>query len=139
MEVEQMAVETISPAWIAFGTVEIDTLGHRLFVDGEEVGLERKAFAVLVLLARDPGRVLSRDEILDEVWGHSHVTPGVLSRVIAMLRHALGESGDESRYLHTVHGVGFRLDADVRSAASREELMVERPLPADALSFVPPR
>jgi serine/threonine-protein kinase len=134
-----MTAETASAAWIAFGTVEIDTLGHRLFVDGEEVGLERKAFAVLVLLARDPGRVLSRDEILDEVWGHSHVTPGVLSRVIAMLRHALGESGDESRYLHTVHGVGFRLDADVRSAASREELMVERPLPADALAFVPPR
>ena len=124
-----MAAETASAAWIAFGTVEIDTLGHRLYVDGAEVGLERKAFAVLVLLARDPGRVLSRDEILDEVWGHSHVTPGVLSRVIAMLRHALGESGDESHYLHTVHGVGFRLDADVRSAASREELMAEGALP----------
>ena len=136
-----MAAETASAAWIAFGTVEIDTLGHRLYVDGAEVGLERKAFAVLVLLARDPGRVLSRDEILDEVWGHSHVTPGVLSRVIAMLRHALGESGDESHYLHTVHGVGFRLDADVRSAASREELMAEgalppvtKPAPAKALA-----
>lgn len=137
-----MAAETASAAWIAFGTVEIDTLGHRLYVDGAEVGLERKAFAVLVLLARDPGRVLSRDEILDEVWGHSHVTPGVLSRVIAMLRHALGESGDESHYLHTVHGVGFRLDADVRSAASREELMadsalpVTEPAPVAALSSV---
>lgn len=117
-----MTAETISAAWIAFGTVEIDTLGHRLFVDGAEVGLERKAFAVLLLLAREPGRVLGRDEILDEVWGHSHVTPGVLSRVIAMLRHALGESGDECRYLHTVHGVGFRLDAEVRFAATREAL-----------------
>ncbi|WP_130617624.1 winged helix-turn-helix domain-containing protein [Dyella amyloliquefaciens] len=121
-----MATESASAAWIAFGTIEIDTLGHRLFVDGEEVGLERKAFAVLVLLARDSGRVLGRDEILDEVWGHHHVTPGSLSRVIALLRHALGESGDECRYLHTVHGVGFRLDADVRSAASREELMADR-------------
>jgi TolB-like protein/DNA-binding winged helix-turn-helix (wHTH) protein/Tfp pilus assembly protein PilF len=133
-----MAAETASAAWIAFGTVEIDTLGHRLYVDGTEVGLERKAFAVLVLLARDPGRVLSRDEILDEVWGHSHVTPGVLSRVIAMLRHALGESGDESHYLHTVHGVGFRLDADVRSAASREELIADSALPATKPAPVTP-
>jgi TolB-like protein/DNA-binding winged helix-turn-helix (wHTH) protein/Flp pilus assembly protein TadD len=130
-----MAAELASAAWIAFGAIEIDTLGHRLFVDGEEVGLERKAFAVLVLLAREPGRVLSRDEILDEVWGHTHVTPGVLSRVIALLRHALGESGEESHYLHTVHGVGFRLDAEVRSAASREELLAEGVLPATESAF----
>lgn len=132
-----MAAESACAAWIAFGRVEIDTLGHRLFVNGEEVGLERKAFAVLVLLAREPGRVLSRDEILDEVWGHSHVTPGVLSRVIAMLRHALGESGEESQYLHTVHGVGFRLDAQVRSAASREELIGGRALLSAGHAFVP--
>ncbi|XRD81895.1 winged helix-turn-helix domain-containing protein [Dyella halodurans] len=132
-----MAAEPASAAWIAFGAVEIDTQGHRLFVNGEEVGLERKAFAVLVLLAREPGRVLSRDEILDVVWGHTHVTPGVLSRVIAMLRHALGESGEESHYLHTVHGVGFRLDAQVRSAASREQLTAGRVLPARKAAFVP--
>jgi len=132
-----MPAESASAAWIAFGTVEIDTLGHRLFVDGEEVGLERKAFAVLVLLARDPGRVLSRDEILDEVWGHRHVTPGSLSRVIAMLRHALGESAEDSHYLHTVHGIGFRLDAQVRSAASREELMADGgALAATELAFI---
>jgi TolB-like protein/DNA-binding winged helix-turn-helix (wHTH) protein/Tfp pilus assembly protein PilF len=130
-----MATESASAAWIAFGTVEIDTLGHRLFVDGEEVGLERKAFSVLVLLAREPGRVLSRDEILDEVWGHHHVTPGSLSRVVAMLRHALGETAEGSRYLHTVHGVGFRLDADVRSAASREELMAGRAVVATELAL----
>ncbi|RAO78077.1 winged helix-turn-helix domain-containing protein [Dyella jiangningensis] len=130
-----MSAETASAAWIAFGTVEIDTLGHRLFVDGEEIGLERKAFAVLVLLARESGRVLSRDEILDEVWGHHHVTPGSLSRVVALLRHALGETAEECRYLHTVHGVGFRLDAEVRSAASREELMADRPMAVAELAL----
>jgi len=130
-----MPVESASAAWIAFDTIEIDTLGHRLFVGGEEVGLERKAFAVLVLLAREPGRVLSRDEILDEVWGHRHVTPGSLSRVIALLRHALGENAEESHYLHTVHGIGFRLDADVRSAASREELVSDGALAATELAL----
>ena len=137
MEVEQMAVESTPAAWIAFGRVEIDTLGHRLFIGGEEVALERKAFAVLVLLAREPGRVLSRDEILDVVWGHAHVTPAVLSRIIAVLRHALGESGEETQYLHTVHGVGFRLDARVRSAASREELIADRASAATEPAFLP--
>jgi len=128
-EVEPMAAESASAAWLAFDAVEIDTMGHRLFVDGKEVGLEPKAFAVLVVLAREPGHVLSRDEILDAVWGHAHVTPSALTRIIALLRHALGESGEDSRYLHTVHGVGFRLDAEVRSAASREELLAD-PTPA---------
>ncbi|RDI97432.1 hypothetical protein DVT68_16935 [Dyella solisilvae] len=131
-----MPAETASAPWMAFGAVEIDTLGHRLFVEGEEVGLERKAFAVLVLLARDAGRVISRDEILDVVWGHRHVTPGSLSRIITLLRHALGESGEEAHYLHTVHGVGFRLDAEVRAAASREELVADGALEETELASV---
>ena len=95
---------------IAFADVEIDIAGHRVRVAGREVPLERKAFLVLLMLARQPGRVFTRDEILDAVWGHRHVTPGVLNRSITLLRQALGESGDEARYLHTVHGVGYRFD-----------------------------
>jgi len=133
VNVEEVVAQLTPPAWIAFGNVQIDTLGHRLFVDGEEIKLERKAFAVLVLLAREPGRVLGREEILDMVWGHSHVTPAVLSRVIAVLRHALGESGEESHHLHTVHGIGFRLDAKVRCAASREELIADKTSVVDAI------
>ena len=132
-----MAAEDSPLAWIAFGKVEIDTLGHRLFVEGVEIKLERKAFAVLVLMAREPGRVLCRDEILDLVWGHTHVTPAVLSRVIALLRHALGESGEDSHYLHTVHGIGFRLDAQVQCAASREELNADKASMTREMASVP--
>jgi DNA-binding winged helix-turn-helix (wHTH) protein len=76
--------------WILFDRVEIDLTGRRLFVDGQESPLEPKAFAVLALLARQPGRALTRDEILDAVWGHRHVTPGVLNRIVTLLRRALG-------------------------------------------------
>jgi TolB-like protein/DNA-binding winged helix-turn-helix (wHTH) protein/Flp pilus assembly protein TadD len=114
-----MSSEPAVPGWLAFDAVEIDTLGHRVFVGGKEVALERKAFAVLVLLAREPGRVFTRDQILDTLWGHSHVTPGVLNRIVTLLRQALGESGGENRYLHTVHGVGYRFDADVRFNVAR--------------------
>ena len=101
--------------WIAFDEVEIDVRGHRLIVAGAPAPLEPKAFAVLLLLARDPGRVFTHVEILDAVWGHRHVTIGVLNRVITILRKALGESGEAHRYVCTVHGVGYRFDADART------------------------
>jgi TolB-like protein/DNA-binding winged helix-turn-helix (wHTH) protein/Tfp pilus assembly protein PilF len=96
--------------WILFDGVGIDLTGRRLFVDGRESPIEPKAFAVLALLAREPGRAFARDDILDAVWGHRHVTPGVLNRIITLLRHALGEQAHNAQYLKTVHGVGYRFD-----------------------------
>lgn len=110
--------ENGSSGWIRFDAIEIDVEGHRLRVDGADVPLERKAFAVLVLLARHPGRVFTRQEILDTVWGHAHVTPGVLNRIVTLVRQALGESAEMHRYLHTVHGVGYRFDLPAPTSAS---------------------
>lgn len=93
-----------------FADITIDLTGRRLWRAGEEQALEPKAFAVLALLAGEPGRVFTRDEILDVVWGHRHVTPGVLNRIVTLLRHALGEDAHHPRWLHTVHGVGYRFD-----------------------------
>jgi TolB-like protein/DNA-binding winged helix-turn-helix (wHTH) protein len=98
------------PTRLAFDDVVIDFAGRRLLRAGAEQALEPKAFGVLALLAQAPGRVFARDEILDAVWGHRHVTPGVLNRVMTLLRHALGEDAQGARYLHTVHGVGYRFD-----------------------------
>ncbi len=99
-----------SLASLRFDGIEIDFAGHRLRRDGVEQHLEPRAFAVLALLAEQPGRVVARDAILDAVWGHRHVTPGTLNRLITLLRQALGESAGSPRYLHTVHGLGYRLD-----------------------------
>jgi len=98
------------PAPLAFDDFALDFAGRRLLRGGTEKPLEPKAFGVLALLASTPGRVFTRDEILDAVWGHRHVTPGVLNRVMTLLRHALGEDAHGARYLHTVHGVGYRFD-----------------------------
>src|SRR5687768_2169174 len=76
---------------LSFDDIVLDLAGRRLLRAGEPQPLEPKAFAVLSLLAGSPGRVFSRDEILDAVWGHRHVTPGVLNRIMTLLRHALGE------------------------------------------------
>jgi DNA-binding winged helix-turn-helix (wHTH) protein len=96
---------------IAFDDVVIDFAGRRLSRAGIEQALEPKAFAVLALLAGSPGRVFARDEILDSVWGHRHVTQSVLNRIMSLLRQALGEDAQHPRRLHTVHGIGYRFGA----------------------------
>lgn len=101
------------PTRVAFDDVVVDLDGRRLFRAGVPQTLEPKAFGVLALLVQAPGRVFTRDEIMDAVWGHRHVTPGVLNRVVTLLRHALGEDAQGARYLHTLHGVGYRLDLPV--------------------------
>ncbi|RAH17663.1 hypothetical protein DNR41_27565, partial [Escherichia coli] len=68
---------------------------------------------------RHPGRAFTRDEILDAVWGHRHITPAVLNRVVLLLRQALSESAGRQQYIHTLHGVGYRFDAAVRVSAQR--------------------
>lgn len=105
------------PASLAFDDVVIDFAGRRLLRGGAEQPLEPKAFAVLCLLARAPGQVFARDDILDAVWGHRHITPGVLNRVVTLLRHALGEDAQHPRLLHTLHGTGYRFDLPVQEAA----------------------
>ncbi len=114
-----MTNEAPPDGWIVFGNVAIDLLGRRLFVSEQTTSLEPKAFDVLCLLARHSGHVLTRDQILDAVWGHRHVTPGVLNRVITLIRQALKEDGQEQQHLHTLYGIGYRLDAAVRFLAAR--------------------
>ena len=93
-----------------FDGIEVDAAAHTVVRDGHPRALEPKAFGVLALLAGTPGRVFARDEILDAVWGHRHVTQSVLNRIMSLLRQALGEDAQHPRMLHTVYGVGYRFD-----------------------------
>lgn len=103
---------------LVFDAVVIDFAGRRVSRAGVEQPLEPKAFAVLALLTGTPGRAFTREEILDAVWGHRHVTQGVLNRVMSLLRQALGEDAQHPRRLHTVHGVGYRFELPEAAAAS---------------------
>ena len=107
-----------APHPLVFEDVVIDFAGRRLLRAGKDQGLEPKAFAVLALLAGSPGQVFTRDDILDAVWGHRHVTQSVLNRVMSLLRQALGEDAQHPRLLHTVHGVGYRFELPVLSAGT---------------------
>ena len=123
--------------YIAFDAVEIDLDGRRVSVGGRDVALEPKAFDVLAVLAQAPGRAFSRDELLDAVWGHRHVTPGVLNRVVTLVRHALGENAGSTRYIHTLHGVGYRFDGVVRRSAQRAASLEDAAAADGAASATP--
>lgn len=118
-----------TPQRVAFDDVVIDLAGRRLSRAGREQALEPKAFAVLALLAGAPGRAFTRDEILDAVWGHRHVTQSVLNRIMSLLRQALGEDAAHPRRLHTVHGVGYRFDLPAGAAGTEAGAPV---IPIDA-------
>ena len=92
----------VAEEWIyRFGDVEVEPVAHRITRDGADLGVEPKAFAVLVALLEQSGKALERDDLLDRVWGHRHVTPGVLNRVVAQLRKALGDDAEHPRYIQT--------------------------------------
>jgi len=105
-------------AWIyRFGDVEVEPAAHRIARSGTELGVEPKAFAVLVALLERSGDALERDELLDRVWGHRHVTPGVLNRVVTQLRKVLGDDAEHPRYIQTLHSLGYRFIGDVQRVA----------------------
>jgi DNA-binding response OmpR family regulator len=88
--------------------LEIDPNRRRVSVDGEEIGLTPLEFEILLTLARDPGVVMSRDLLMDRVWGYRDYAGGrVVDSHVARIRRKLGEDGLEPRFVRTVHGVGY--------------------------------
>ena len=98
-----------------FDDIVVDAAAHTLSRAGIPQTVEPKAFAVLLKLLRRAGELVGRDELLDEVWGHRHVTPGVLTRVIAQLRHALGDDSQRPRYIQTQHALGYRFIGQLKA------------------------
>jgi two-component system KDP operon response regulator KdpE len=91
------------------GHLHIDLARREVRVDGEAVALTRKEYALLALLLRNSGRVVTQPQILQEIWGptHKHDTH-YLRILVGRLRHKLGDSALQSRYLFTEPGVGLR-------------------------------
>lgn len=110
------AVVTGDPV-VVIGDLEIDPGARTVRLDGAPVELSRKEFDLLLALASHAGQVMSKRQLLSEVWQQAY---GGGERTVdvhlSWLRRKLGESAAEPRYLHTVRGVGVRL-VDPRSAS----------------------
>jgi DNA-binding response OmpR family regulator len=92
---------------VRLGALELDTRSRRVSVDGRELDLTPKEFDLLALLARDPGSVVSRAQILEEVWQTTWFGSAKTIDVhVAALRRKLGDPS----WIETVRGVGLRLN-----------------------------
>jgi len=88
------------------GALRVDPDSHRASVDGREITLTAKEFQLLVALMGRPGRVMTRERLLDEVWGSDiTVTSRTIDTHLKRLREKLGRAGD---LIETVRGVGYR-------------------------------
>jgi len=97
-----------SPLVARFGALELDEQNARVVNDGRVLEIAPKPFAVLCALARRPGSLVTKNELLDEVWGHRFVTESVLKTVIAKLRKILHDDARSPRFIETVARRGYR-------------------------------
>ena len=98
------------PNTLEFGDVFIDFKRFEARKAGKALDLSRKEYGVLRLLAAKAGEVVSRDELLDEVWGfNQYPTTRTVDNHVALLRSKLENDPADPKYLITVHGVGYKL------------------------------
>jgi DNA-binding response OmpR family regulator len=94
---------------LAFGDVRVHRRGRRVTRAGREVRLTRKEYDLLVYLAAHPGDVVTRERLLDEVWGYERFpTTRTVDTHVLRLRRKLEADPDRPRFIHTVHGQGYR-------------------------------
>jgi DNA-binding response OmpR family regulator len=99
------------PDQVHFDEVIVDFKRFTATKAGEALKLSRKEFGVLRLLAARTGQVVTRNELLDEVWGHDYFpTERTVDNHIASLRAKLEEDPAQPNHLITIHGVGYKLD-----------------------------
>ena len=102
-----------------FGDTVLDTTRYSLYRNEEPQHVEPQVFDVLAHLVENRNRVVSKNELLDQVWGHQFVTESALTTRIKQLRQAVGDTGKDQRVVQTIHGRGYRFIATVQEVARR--------------------
>ncbi|GLQ45055.1 DNA-binding response regulator [Dyella lipolytica] len=102
-------VGTEAPPRYDDGRLHIDLGLREVFLDGNPLSLTRKEYAVLAMLVRHAGRVVSQQQLLREIWGGTHVQDTHYLRIVlGKLRQKLGDDPTTPRWLKTEPGVGYR-------------------------------
>lgn len=129
-----------------FGPFRLEPSKRRLSKDEETLRLTPKAFDLLLVLVEEHGRTVEKDVLLERVWAGTIVEENNLNQNITALRKSLGDSRQESRYIATIPGIGYRFVAEVskveppqrRDAAAEERAPRPRPVFRYALLILVP-
>src|SRR5262249_55813140 len=108
-----------------FGDFQLEPDERKLLRRGQIIPLHGKAFEMLLVLIRNRGRLLTKDELFQLVWPEQIVEESNLTVNMSAIRRALGERANSPHYITTVSGRGYRFTADVRQFAG-EALTIER-------------
>src|ERR1700756_4535536 len=103
----------------AFGPFQLLAARRELLAHGVPVTLGQRAFEILLLLVSRPGQLVTKDELMAEVWPGVVVEENNIQVHVSALRKVLGTAGDGERSLLTVAGRGYRFVAPVEQAAAR--------------------
>jgi DNA-binding response OmpR family regulator len=116
VEIDQGASQT---ELLEAGNVRVDLAGRHVDIDGRPVTFQPREFDLLVYFLRHPGRVLTREGLLNAVWGHEFVGARTVDVHVHRVRSKL-EANGASAGIRTVHGVGYVLDLSGAPAASEQ-------------------
>lgn len=106
----------VQTSQLLFGPFRLDPSERRLWRGKREVALQPRPWAVLHYLVEHPGQVVSKEELLKEVWAGTYVTTTALKVSVRAIRVALGEDTGTPRYIETVGRVGYRFIAPLSTA-----------------------
>lgn len=106
------------PLSLRFGPFAFDEANARLLAEGQAITLAPKAFGVLTELLRHAGTLVTKDALLDSVWGHRHVSESVLKTTISELRAALGDDAKHPRWVETASRRGYRFIGPIEGTAT---------------------
>ena len=119
---------------LTFAGHEVDLRRQELRRDGSRVHVEPQVFDLLVHLLRHRDRVVSKDELLDEIWSGRIVSEAALSSRINAARKAVGDDGERQSLIKTIHKRGFRFVGEVMELP--EEVVPDPPPPMPAAEVV---
>ncbi len=110
---------SVQPQTISVGDLSIDSASREVRVGDSRIDLTAREFDLLLHFARHPGRVFSRAQLLDSVWGFGHEGyEHTVNSHINRLRGKIEPDGEHPRYIVTVWGVGYKMEAPARQGAA---------------------
>jgi two-component system OmpR family response regulator len=111
--------EAAAKPMLKIGNLTVDSLEHKVNVDGHQVAFSPREFSLVRMLATHAGDLVTRNDILDEIWGgHEHIDQNVLDQYVSYIRRKLDPASTAVRIV-TVRGLGYRLEPTDKAEAAR--------------------